>query len=80
MKITSIKEGKIYSFKNIDSLNNFCDGEKIIIKKVINEEKIIVDFISYKKPILIDASQGIIEYQPLLNMVISADEVKRLKS
>lgn len=80
MKITSIKEGKIYSFKNIDSLNNFCNGEKIIIKKVINEEKIIVDFISYKKPILIDASQGIIEYQPLLNMVISADEVKRLKS
>lgn len=80
MKITSIKEGNIYTFKNIDSLNNFCNGEKIIIKKVINEEKIIVDFISYKKPILIDASQGIIEYQPLLNMVISADEVKRLKS
>lgn len=80
MKITSIKEGKIYSFKNVDSLNNFCDGEKIIIKKVIDEEKIIVDFIDYKRPILIDASQGIIEYQPLLNMVISADEVKRLKS
>lgn len=80
MKITSIKEGKIYSFKNVDSLNDFCSGEKIIIKKIINEDNIIVDFISYKRPILIDASQGIIEYQPLLNMVISADEIKKLKT
>lgn len=80
MKITSIKEGKIYSFKNVDSLNDFCSGEKIIIKKIINEDNIIVDFINYKRPILIDASQGIIEYQPLLNMVISADEIKKLKT
>ena len=45
MKLANIKEGKIYTFKNIDSLNHFCDGEKIIIKKVINEEKIIVEVI-----------------------------------
>ena len=80
MKITSIKEGKIYSFKNIDSLNDLCNGKKILIKEVVNEDKIIVDFIDYKRPILIDASLGIIEYRPLLNMVISAKEVKRLKN
>ena len=80
MKLTNIKEGKIYTFKNIDSLNNFCDGEKIIIKKVINEEKIIVDFIEYKRPVLVDATEGKIEYIPLLNMVISAEEVRRLKN
>ena len=34
MKLTNIKEGKFYTFKNIDSLNHFRDGEKIIIKKV----------------------------------------------
>ena len=80
MKISNIKEGKIYTFKNVDSLNNFCDGKKIIIKKVIDEEHIIVDFTEYKRPVLIDASEGKIEYQALLNMVISADEIKRLKN
>lgn len=80
MKLTNIKEGKFYTFKNIDSLNHFCDGEKIIIKKVINEEKIIVDFIEYKRPVLVDATEGKIEYIPLLNMVISAEEVRRLKN
>ena len=80
MKITSIKEGKIYSFKNVESLNDLCNGKKIIIKKVIDEEHIIVDFIDYKRPILIDASRGIIEYRPLLNMVIGANEVRRLKT
>lgn len=77
MKLSSIKEGRIYTFKNIDSLNNFCNGEKIIIKEVKDEDHIIVDFTEYKRPILIDASIGKIEYQPLLNMVISADEVRR---
>ena len=80
MKITSIKEGKIYSFKNVESLNDLCNGKNIIIKKVIDEEHIIVDFIDYKRPILIDASRGIIEYRPLLNMVIGANEVRRLKT
>ena len=80
MKITSIKEGKIYSFKNIESLNDLYNGKKIIIKKVIDEEHILVDFIDYKRPILIDASRGIIEYRPLLNMVIGANEVRRLKT
>ena len=80
MKITSIKEGKVYSFKNIDSLNDFCIGEEIIIKKVVDEDHITVDFINYKRPVLIDASKGIIDYQPLLNMVISADEVRRAKN
>lgn len=80
MKLANIKEGKFYTFKNIDSLNHFCDGEKIIIKKVINEEKIIVDFIEYKRPVLVDATEGKIEYIPLLNMVISAEEVRRLKN
>ena len=80
MKITSIKEGNIYTFKNIESLNDLCNGEKILIKKVVNEDNIIVDFIDYKRPILIDASLGIIEYRPLLNMVISANEVRRLKN
>ena len=80
MKITSIKEGNIYTFKNIESLNDLCNGKKILIKKVVNEDNIIVDFIDYKRPILIDASLGIIEYRPLLNMVISANEVRRLKA
>lgn len=80
MKITSIKEGKVYSFKNIDSLNDFCNGEDIIVKKVVDEDHITVDFINYKRPILIDASKGIIDYQPLLNMIISADEVRRTKN
>ena len=80
MKITSIKEGKVYSFKNIDSLNDFCNGEEIIVKKVVDEDHITVDFINYKRPVLIDASKGIIDYQPLLNMVISADEVRRAKN
>ena len=79
MKITNIKEGNIYMFKNVDSLNDLCNGQKILVKKVINEENIIIDFIDYKRPILIDTSLGIIEYRPLLNMVISANEVKRLK-
>ena len=80
MKLTNIKEGKIYSFKNIDSLNDFCNGERIIIKKVVDEEHITVDFLDYKRPILIDASLGIVEYRPLLNMLISADEVRRVKN
>ena len=80
MKITSIKEGNIYTFKNIESLNDLCNGKKILIKKVVNEDNIIVDFIDYKRPILIDASLGIIEYRPLLNMVICANEVRRLKT
>ena len=80
MKITSIKEGKIYSFKNVESLNDLYNGKKIIIKKVIDEEHIIIDFIDYKRPILIDASRGIIEYRPLLNMIIGANEVRRLKT
>ena len=80
MKITNIKEGNIYMFKNIDSLNDLCNGKKILVKKVVNEENIIVDFIDYKRPILIDASRGIIEYRPLLNMVIGANEVRRLKT
>ena len=80
MKITSIKEGKIYSFKNVESLNDLYNGKKIIIKKVIDEEHILVDFIDYKRPILIDASRGIIEYRPLLNMIIGANEVRRLKT
>ena len=80
MKITSIKEGKIYSFKNVESLNDLYNGKKILIKKVIDEEHIIIDFIDYKRPILIDASRGIIEYRPLLNMVIGANEVRRLKT
>ena len=77
MKLSNIKVGKIYTFKNIDSLNDFCNGEKIIIRDVNDEDRITVDFIDYKKPILIDASEGKIEYQPLLNMIISADEVRR---
>ena len=77
MKLTNIKEGKIYGFKNIDSLSDFCNGEEIIIKKVIDEDHIIVDFTNYKRPVLIDASKGIIEYRPLLNMLISADEVRK---
>ena len=80
MKITSIKEGKIYSFKNVESLNDLYNGKKILIKKVIDEEHVIIDFIDYKRPILIDASRGIIEYRPLLNMVIGANEVRRLKT
>ena len=80
MKLTNIKEGKIYSFKNIDSLNDFCNGERIIIKKVVDEDHITVDFLDYKRPILIDASLGIVEYRPLLNMLISADEVRRAKN
>ena len=80
MKITNIKEGNVYMFKNIDSLNDLCNGKKILVKKVVNEENIIVDFIDYKKPILIDISLGIIEYKPLLNMVISSKEVRRLKT
>ena len=80
MKLTNIKEGKIYSFKNIDSLNDFCNGERIIIKKVVDEEHITVDFLDYKRPVLIDASLGIVEYRPLLNMLISADEVRRPKN
>ena len=80
MKLTNIKEGKIYGFKNIDSLSDFCNGEEIIIKKVIDEDYIIVDFTNYKRPVLIDASKGIIEYRPLLNMLISADEVRRAKN
>ena len=80
MKLTNIKEGKIYGFKNIDSLSDFCNGEEIIIKKVIDEDHIIVDFTNYKRPVLIDASKGIIEYRPLLNMLISADEVRKAKN
>ena len=80
MKITNIKEGNVYMFKNIDSLNDLCNGKKILVKKVVNEENIIVDFIDYKKPILVDISLGIIEYKPLLNMVISSKEVRRLKT
>ena len=80
MKLTNIKEGKIYEFKNIDSLNDFCNGERIIIKKVVDEEHITVDFLDYKRPVLIDASLGIVEYRPLLNMLISADEVRRVKN
>ena len=80
MKLANIKEGKIYGFKNIDSLNDFCNGEEIVIKKVIDEEHIIVDFTNYKRPILVDATEGKIEYRPLLNMVISADEVRRAKN
>ena len=80
MKLANIKEGKIYSFKNIDSLNDFCNGERIIIKKVVDEEHITVDFLDYKRPVLIDASLGIVEYRPLLNMLISADEVRRPKN
>ena len=80
MKITSIKEGNIYSFKNVESLNDLYNGKKILIKKVIDEDHILVDFIDYKRPILIDASLGIIEYRPLLNMVIGANEVRRLKT
>ena len=80
MKLTNIKEGKIYGFKNIDSLNDFCNGERIIIKKVVDEDHITVDFLDYKRPVLIDASLGIVEYRPLLNMLISADEVRRAKN
>ena len=80
MKLTNIREGKIYGFKNIDSLNDFCNGEEIIIKKVVDEEHITVDFLDYKRPVLIDASLGIVEYRPLLNMLISADEVRRTKN
>ena len=80
MKLTNIKEGKIYGFKNIDSLSDFCNGEEIIIKKVIDEDHIIVDFTNYKRPVLIDASLGIVEYRPLLNMLISADEVRKAKN
>ena len=80
MKLTNIKEGKIYTFKNIDSLNDFCNSERIIIKKVVDEEHITVDFLDYKRPVLIDASLGIVEYRPLLNMLISVDEVRRTKN
>ena len=80
MKLTNIKEGKIYTFKNIDSLNDFCNSEEIIIKKVIDEDHIIVDFTNYKRPKLQDATEGKIEYRPLLNMIISADEVRRAKN
>ena len=80
MKLTNIKEGKIYTFKNIDSLNDFCNGERIIIKEIIDEVCIMVDFLDYKRPVLIDASLGIVEYRPLLNMLISADEVRRTKN
>ena len=76
MKLANIKEGKIYSFKNIDSLNDFCNSERIIIKKVVDEDHITVDFLDYKRPILIDASLGIVEYRPLLNMLVSADEIR----
>ena len=80
MKLTNIKEGKIYEFKNIDSLNDFLNGERIIIKEIIDEVCIMVDFLDYKRPVLIDASLGIVEYRPLLNMLISADEVRRTKN
>ena len=80
MKLANIKEGKIYSFKNIDSLNDFCNGERIIIKKVVDEDHITVDFLDYKRPVLIDASLGIVEYRSLLNMLISADEVRKTKN
>ena len=80
MKLTNIKEGKIYEFKNIDSLNDFLNGERIIIKEIIDEVCIMVDFLDYKRPVLIDASLGIVEYRPLLNMLISADEVRRVKN
>ena len=77
MKISNIKEGRIYTFKNIDSLNSQCDGEKILVKKIIDEDNIIIDFTDYKKPILKDVSLGIIEYRPLLNMIIRSSEVRR---
>lgn len=77
MKLSNIKVGKIYTFKNIDSLRDSYNGNKIIIREIENEDKIIIDFVDYKEPHLIDASLGIIEYRPLLNMVISADEVRR---
>ena len=80
MKLTNIIEGKIYEFKNIDSLNDFLNGERIIIKEIIDEVCIMVDFLDYKRPVLIDASLGIVEYRPLLNMLISADEVRRVKN
>ena len=44
MKLSNIKVGKIYTFKNIDSLNDFCNGEKILIREINNEEEILVDF------------------------------------
>lgn len=77
MKLSNIKVGKIYTFKNIDSLNDFCNGEKILIREINNEEEILVDFVNYKEPRLIDASIGKIEYRPLLKVVISANEVRR---
>ena len=80
MKLANIKEGKIYSFKNIDSLNDFCNGERIMIKEIIDEYCIMVDFLDHKRPVLIDASLGIVEYRPLLNMLISADEVRKAKN
>ena len=80
MKLTNIIEGKIYEFKNIDSLNDHLNGERIMIKEIIDEYCIMVDFLDYKRPVLIDASLGIVEYRPLLNMLISADEVRRDKN
>lgn len=77
MKLSNIKVGRIYTFKNIDSLNDFCNGEKILIREINNEEEILVDFVNYKEPRLIDASTGKIEYRPLLKIVISAAEVRR---
>lgn len=80
MKLTNIIEGKIYEFKNIDSLNDHLNGERIMIKEIIDEYCIMVDFLDHKRPILVDATEGKIEYRPLLNMVISADEVRRAKN
>ena len=76
MKLTNIKEGKIYTFKNIDSSNDFCNGERIMIKEIIDEYCIMVDFLDYKKPILVDATEYKIEYRPLFNMLVSADEIR----
>lgn len=77
MKLSNIKVGRIYTFKNIDSLRDSYNGEKIIIREIEKEDKITVDFVDYKEPHLIDASIGKIEYRPLIGMVISAYEVRR---
>lgn len=79
MKISSIKVNEIYTFKNVDSLNDLCNGEKIIVKKIINDDEILVDFIDYKLPVLKDYSTGEINYYPLLNRVISPKEIRKIK-
>ena len=69
-------DGYLYSCRKEEKTKKITEN----IIEVIDEDHIIVDFTNYKRPILVDATEGKIEYRPLLNMVISADEVRRAKN